>query len=93
MPEVIKFHIVHAFSWNGMSDNDAWAIPHCFCVIAGVYEFSNIVTVDIDDFKIECFKFVAQWFDWHDVFGIAVDLNVIAINDPGEVSEFVSSGE
>lgn len=54
---------------------------------------SYVVAVDFDDVPVECFIFGAEWFEWHDVFCVAVDLDVVSVDDEAEVVECLFAGE
>ena len=88
MPVIIIFKLFDAFAGNRASEDDGWFFKNSLCQIDGVNDFRNIVAVNLLHVPIKCAPLIGERFKRHDVFGIAIDLDVVAVNDCDQVAQF-----
>lgn len=93
MPTWFTFHKRNTFAGNGVGYDDGGGFPGGFASVAGVDDVADVVSVDFKDVPAESGEFIAEGFERHDVFRVAVNLDVVAIDDPGEVVELVFCGK
>ena len=89
MPGGFKFHEVHTLARDGVGNDDHRIFPNGLCVSAGIDKLPYVVPIDFNNREVKCFELIYQWLERHDIFCIAIDLDVIAINDPGKIVKIV----
>lgn len=92
VPMVIVFHEVDALAWNSMSDNHGGRLCNGLAKVAGADDGVHIVAVNFNDVPTEGRPFLSQVTQWHNSFGIAVNLNIIAVDNDGQVAQMIFGG-
>ena len=81
MPFGLIFHEADAFSFNRMRDDQAWLSFFERDGAEGPDQLGEIMAVDFTDRISERFKFIAERFQRHDVFGRPGYLKPVAIDE------------
>src|SRR3989344_2102645 len=81
VPFKFFLHKIHAFARNGVADENRWFFKHGLGFVTCVNDLADIVTIYFDHVPTECFVFFPKRIQGHHIFGEAVDLNIIAVND------------
>src|SRR3989344_1525154 len=83
----LAFYPTHALARNRVDDDDRRLLVYCRRLTASLYELWNVVAVYLQHMPAEAFVFFTQGLKRHDGFGVTVYLNVVAVDDPGEVGK------
>ena len=89
---VIVLHEVDTLARDSMCDDHAWLFVIARAILPHRSR-SRRCAVDFLHMPAEAFPFAAQVLKRHDVFGIAVDLDVVAIDKDDELAELVLAGK
>src|SRR3989304_2062544 len=74
------FHKRNSLTRNGVGDNYSWPIIYSSCVIYSVNNLFNVMPVNVQNMPVKSFIFIFQWLKGHNVFGVAVNLNIISVD-------------
>src|SRR5581483_1442406 len=89
VPMEITLHKRHALARNSPGDNNRRAVKHGLGPADRFDNGRKIMAVYFLDMPAETFEFMRQRFERHHVFGIAVDLDIIAVDDGDQIAESV----
>src|SRR6185369_3566016 len=93
MPMIVTLKLFHSFARNGVCDNDSWLFKNCLSFFHGINNFLKIVPVDLKHMPVERLPLGAQVFEWHDIFCVTFNLNVVTVNDSDKVVQTFFSGK
>jgi len=93
VPFVFAFEFDDAFAGDGMGDDERGLFVNGFGLLHGGDDFLEVVAVNFQNVPAEGFPFGVQAFKGHDIFGEAVDLNIVAVNESDEVVELFLAGK
>ena len=81
MPLVVVFDALHALTHDGVGDDDRWFTLLFISQFQSHFNLAHVVTVNFDGMPTEGRPFVTQRVDGHHLFGAAVDLQAVAVDD------------
>ena len=93
MPMIIIFHEVHTFTGYGVGDDDTGFVGDGPGHATGVYDTFDIIAIDLEYMPAKTLPFALEILERHDIFGVAVDLYVVTVDDTDEIVQFVFAGK
>src|SRR3989344_1065561 len=89
VPVVIAFYLRHALARDRVRDDKRRLLAHRLRFFGPGTHGGDIVAVHLEHVPIKCAVLIREGLERHHVFGIPVDLNIIAVHDRGEPGESV----
>src|SRR3989338_1945346 len=93
VPKKIVFHKIHSVAWNGVCNNHTTFVRHSLCSLDGRHKIANVISCTANHIQSERFKLGGKRFKRHDFLCRSINLNVVAINNHGEIIQLVCAGK
>ncbi len=85
VPAIVALNLGNAFAGDGVRDDDRRFSVHAFCFAYRHVYLLYIMPVHLLHMPVEGLPLCAQGFKRHDVFGNAIYLNVVPVNNGNEI--------
>src|SRR5262249_50330595 len=93
VPAEITLYLTHALAGDGVRDDDRRLFVDGIRLIACRNELRDVVAVDLKHVPVEGFVFVTERLERHYLFGHTVYLDVVPVDDGGEIREPILPSE
>jgi len=84
-------HKAYSFARNGVGDNHGGLFLNRLGHVASVDNLFDIMAIDFNNMPVKCLVLFLQRLQRHDVFRVAVDLDIVAIYDAGQIAQAIFS--
>src|SRR3989344_4075172 len=89
VPVVVELYFRHALPRNRVGDDDGRLFIDRFRLLDRSDDCRNIVSIYFEHMPVERLVLRAKRLKWHDIFRHPVYLDVVAVDDGGQIVEFV----
>src|SRR3989344_7200752 len=86
VPAEIALDLAHPFAGYGVCNDNGRLFKDGFRLFARSDELRNVVTVLLKHMPAKRAIFIGKWFKRHHVFRVSVDLDIITINNTGQIA-------
>src|SRR3990167_6952035 len=87
MPFITMLKHSDTFAGNRVSNNNCWLTKNGLGPANGAINLLEIMAINFNHLPIEGSPFINQGFEWHNILGKAVNLDIIAIDNCDEITK------